>query len=158
MHLEICSHSARSGLIISDMVKRHLQLCLIQLPLSESTCARFSFQLLSPFPGTHLVGYGVAVVWELSATSPSVLWMHLDVELWCSTWPCRDLCVTLVSPMGTLHMQQKDKNSVVRSGKELYLLCLPLPSLLPLKQIIFFISFVFLFIRNLIKIIRTIHV
>jgi len=40
----------------------------------------------------------------------------------------------------------QDKNSVVRSGKELYLLYLPLPSLLPLKQILFFfISFVFLF-------------
>ena len=81
MHLEIASHSARSGLITSDMVKRGLQLCLIQLPLSESMCARLLFLLFSPFPGTHLVIYGVAVAGELSVTGPSVVWMHLGVVL-----------------------------------------------------------------------------
>lgn len=79
MHLEGASHSARSGLITSDMVKSSLQLCLIQIPLSESTCACLLFLLLSPFPGTHLVIYGVAVARELSVTGPSVVWMHLSV-------------------------------------------------------------------------------
>lgn len=44
------------------MVRRGLQLCLIELPLSESTGARLLFLLLAPLPGTHLVIYGEAEV------------------------------------------------------------------------------------------------
>lgn len=51
MHLETASHSARSGLITSDTVKRGLQLCLVQLHLSENTRSCLLFLLLSPFLG-----------------------------------------------------------------------------------------------------------
>lgn len=73
----------------------------------------------------------------------------LCAELW--EMLQRQRSVTPGLPMGTLHLQQKRgfsrvKTSVVRSGKELYLVYLLLWSLLSLKQIIFFISFVFLFV------------
>lgn len=154
MHLEICSHSARSGLITSDTVKRGLQLCLLQLALSESRCDCFLFLPLSPFPGTRLVTRGAAVAREVPQWSGCTLTRcHSALPDLCLTPAC---CAACGAPGGAAEAYYpcntaevwlfQHKNSVARSGKEFYLLYLLLPSLLPLKQIILFISFVFLFV------------
>lgn len=168
MHLEIASHSARSGLIASDTVKRGSPAlsetassiweyaCSLTIPTvvcfcwhapgdlwcgrgSRGQCDRSLSGLGAPWRG--------AVVHCPSRVSPS----HavLCVELWEMLQRRRH--ITTVLQTGTLHIQQKCgfsgiKNSVVRSGRELYLLYLPLPPFLPLIQIIFFISFEFLFV------------
>lgn len=167
MHLEIASHSARNGFIASDTVKRSLQLCPKQLPLRVCVLTYYSYCCLLFLARTRcgrgsraqcdrsLGGLGAlwrgAVVHCPSRVSPS----HavLCVELW--EMLQRQRHITPVLQTGTLHIKQncgfsRIKNSVVRSGRELYLLYLPLPPFLPLIQIIFFISFEFvcLFIKS----------
>lgn len=168
MHLEMCSHSARSGLITSETVKKgspalptYSFLCLREHVLAYDSCCRLFFLART---GRFLVWPWLeSSVWQVPRWSGSTL-----------AWGCRALPVSrltltrcaLCGALGDAAEAEErypgvtdgdtastaeeglfqGQNSVVRSGKELYLVYLLLWSLLSLKQIIFFISFVFLFV------------
>lgn len=169
MHLEIASHSAWSGLIISDVVRRGLQLCVTEFPLSERMCACWLHLQLPPLPGTLLVVYSVAVaqssvgqVPQCAGCTLALCWSVLpglcltaSCPAWCGTpgeVTKTEMYYPRVTDRDPAHTEMwlfQDENSVARLGKELYLLYLP--PFFPTNKIIFFISLTLLFVKSKVR-------
>lgn len=166
MHLEIASHSAWSGLITSDTVRRGLQLCVIELPLSERTFAHWlHLQCLLCLACSWWCTVGLwlrSSVGEVSGCAGCTLalcWSVLPglcLTASCPAW-CgapgevakTEMCYPCVADRDLAHTQMwlfQDENSVARLEKELYLLYLP--PFFPQNKIVFFISLILLFVKS----------
>lgn len=79
MHLELASHSARSGLMTPEMVKRALQLRQLWLFLSQSTCLPVistTASFLRHAPGEFWCGR------DLWGQCYPMSWLHCEGVLW----------------------------------------------------------------------------
>lgn len=133
MHLEISAHSARSGLITSDIVKRASPATPGRAsPVSEYIACLF-FPQLPSLAGLHPVDFGVTVAYELSVAVPqqpgcvvtgaaliplSLVDLHrLHFGCCSGTW-CKSRGMLPVLWMGILHTEQKCGFSRMRDQQQ----------------------------------------